>query len=55
MPIFYFYKTYNNKAEWEKNNNKCIELACNDEIEEDEEYETKESNNASKIMKGKGF
>ena len=37
MLIHYFYKTCENKAEWEMKNNKHIALVDNDEIEEQEE------------------
>ena len=53
MPINYFYKTCENKSEWEKKNNKHIALVDNDEIKEEEEDKIKVNNNTSKIMKAK--
>ena len=45
MQINYFYKKCENKAEWEMNNNKYIELVNNDEIEEGKVEEIKVNNN----------
>ena len=53
MQINYFYKKCENKAEWEMNNNKYIELVNNDEIEEGKVEEIKVNNNKQKMIKEK--
>ena len=53
MSMNYFFKTYENKAEWEKKNNKNVELVENYEIEEEEEDQIKVSNDESKMIKAK--
>ena len=53
IQINYFFKTYENKEEWEKNNNKHIALVDNDEVEEEEVEEIKFIDDESKMIKGK--
>ena len=54
MPIKYFFKPYENAEKRRKSDNKSIALAGKDEIEEEEDNETKKKGDELKMKTRKG-